>query len=63
MVDLSDLSNKDLIKEIKSNPEMPYVDEFISRIETGDVATEDSLLILLIYELYLNARQFYIGGE
>ena len=56
MVDLSDLSNKDLIKEIKSNPEMPYVDEFISRIETGDVATEDSLLILLIYELYLNAR-------
>ena len=51
MVDLSDIPNKKLINEIKTNPDnISYVTEFLNRMETGEVDTDE---LLMYFELIL----------
>jgi len=55
-MDLSDVSNKKLIKEMKANPdELLYVAEFFSRLKTGEVTADEVLMYL---ELRLSNGDF-----
>lgn len=45
MLDLSDVPNKELIKEIKSNPNA--IDELKYRMECGELSTGDEIKLLV----------------
>lgn len=45
MLDLSDVPNKELIKEIKSNPNA--IDELMYRMECGELSTGDEIKLLV----------------